>query len=197
MGAPWTGLAHLLADDIREPGFTAAAVTASAWQARVDPQATHGLVGAALALAGNGVLSALWSPLPPCPDDTTFLHWTSDLEARAAELLEHCRRMARDCEAALAAAAARAHRALALLASAATPDAEADAGAMLTEARAEIADCDAALEILADCESRLAHALNCLRRVPDDLAATYEKPYELVHAGGKLPYSGDFLTAVA
>ena len=50
------------------------------------------------------------------------------------------------------------------------------------------------LEIIDETGTRLTHALNCLRKVPDDLASTYEEPYQLVHDGGKLPYEGEFRT---
>jgi len=39
----WTAQAHLLADDLREPGFACAELNASAWCARTDPAATRGL----------------------------------------------------------------------------------------------------------------------------------------------------------
>ena len=61
-------------------------------------------------------------------------------------------------------------------------------------ARRVIADCEAALEIIDETGTRLAHALNCLRKVPDDLAGTYEVPYGHIRDGGKLPHYGEFLT---
>ena len=206
----WTGQAHLLASDIREPGWGAAATCASAWQARVDPDATHGLVGAALALTDGEALSGLWAPMPPCPDDATLLTAVTELEGAAAEMLQRCRDMARECEDAHDAAVgafeqarADAERALAMGAAAASPAADAAAGALsaaadagMDGAAAVIGDCEAALEILTDTEKRLIHALNCLRQVPDDLAATYETPYQVVRDGGQLPYDGDFLTGV-
>jgi hypothetical protein len=190
----WTGQAHLLAADIREPGTGSAITCASAWRAGVTPEATHGLVAAAVALTGNDVLTSLWADVPPCDDDTTLLRYAAELEGDAAELLKRARRMARDCHTALAAACEEAARAHARLTAAADPQARAAAQAALDAARAVIADCEAALEIIDDCGHRLAHAANCLRRVPDDLASAYEKPYEFVHDGGKLPYEGVFLT---
>ncbi len=190
----WTGQAQLLADDIREPGFACAGLNASAWCARVDPEATHGLVGAALALTNGDAGKALWSAAEPCPDDATLLTAAAELEGAVAQLLEWARRMTAGCRADFEAAIGQARAARALLASALTEDARAEAEARLAEAMAMIADCEAALEILDEAGTRLAHALNCLRRVPDDLASTYEQPYELVHDGGKLPYDGEFLT---
>jgi hypothetical protein len=193
----WTGQALLLADDIREPGFAAAAACASAWQARVDPDATHGLVGAALALTDGEAMPGLWAPVPPCPDDATLLAGVTELEGAVAELLEYARRMAGDCREALGAAQARAAGAAAVLASSPAPEAVAEAESALAAAQSEIADCEAALEILDGIEKRLAHALNCLRGVPEDLAATYETPYQVVRDGGRLPYDGNFLTGPA
>ena len=57
-----------------------------------------------------------------------------------------------------------------------------------------MADCEVALEILADVTSRLAWAVSCLQRVPDDLATTYEAAYALKRRNIDLPADGDFLT---
>ena len=190
----WTGQAHLLADAVREPGFAAAALNASAWAARVDPDATAGLTGAATALTSGDCGSQLWAQADPCPSDQDLLTAAAELEGAVAELLRYATAMARDCRADLESAQAAAARAAADARSARTPQARADAEDALRAARAVIADCEAALEVIDDAGTRLAHALNCLRRVPDDVAATYEQPYQLVHDGGELPHDGDFLT---
>ena len=199
----WTGQAQILADAIREPGFAAAAVSASAFRARVDPDATHGFVGAALTLTDGDAAKALWADMPPCPDDRTLLTQAAELEAAVAGLLEWARRMAAACRADLEAAVREHDAAVAQLnaavASAAMGNPGGDGAAAAAMDRREaalriIADCEAALEILAGCEGKLAHALNCLRQVPGDLGSTYEVPYQFVHDGGKLPYSGDFLS---
>lgn len=193
----WTGQAQILADDIREPGFTAAAANASAWRARVDPQATNGLIGAALTLTSGEAGSALWAEADPCPDDTTLLAWSAELEGHVAGLLEYARRMAAACRAGFTAALEAARAARELLNGPASPQARADAEDRLAAANRAAADCEAALEILGEAGARLAHALDCLRRVPDDLAGTYEDAYRLVHGGGKLPHHGEFLTGSA
>jgi len=191
----WTGQALLLADDIREPGFAVAGLNASAWCARVDPEATHGLVGAALALTSGDAGKTLWSAADPCPDDATLLTAAAELEGAVGELLEHARRMTAACRADYETALAAAAAARAAIDSAKTPQARAEAEDTLRAARSVIADCEAALEILDETGTRLAHAGNCLRRVPDDLAGTYEVPYAFVQDGGKLPYDGEFLTS--
>ena len=191
----WTGQAQLLAADIREPGFQAAEVNASAWCARVDPEATHGLVGAALALTSGDAGKKLWSATAPCPDDAALLTAATELEGAVVQLLEWARTMAAGCRADFEAAMEAAQRARALMAS--DDDAtRAEGAALMAEAQAVLGDCEAALEILDETGTRLAHALNCLRKVPDDLASTYEVPYELVHDGGQLPHAGEFLTGV-
>jgi hypothetical protein len=189
----WTGQAHLLADGIREPGFAAAALNAAAWSAGVNPEATAGLIGAATVLTSGDCGSQLWAQAGPLPDDRELLTAAAELEGAVAQLLKYASGMARDCRADLesaqaAAAAARADAAK-------TPQARAAAEEEIRAARAVIADCEAALEVTDECGARLAHAANCLRRVPDDLAGTYETPYAFVRDGGKLPYDGEFLLA--
>lgn len=192
----WTGQAQLLAADIREPGFAAAEINASAWCARVDPEATRGLIGAAMALTSNDAGKALWAAADPCPDDASLLAAVTELEGAVAQLLKAARTMAAGCRADFEAAMEQAQRARALLASD-DDTARAEGAALLAEATAAIGDCEAALEILDETGTRLAHALNCLAKVPDDLASTYEEPYALVHDGGKLPLDGGFLTGTA
>lgn len=188
----WTDRAHLLADAIREPGFRAAEVCASAWRARVIPDATRGLVGAASVLTDGQAMAGLWAQVPPCPADSVLLEQAAELEGAAADLLEHAGRLAAACGAELEAAAAEAATAHARLAATAAPDAAAEA--RLEAARRMMADCEAALEVLGGAAARLDYALNCLRRVPDDYASAYEVPLQHVREAGPLPADGDFLT---
>ena len=190
----WTAQAHLLADAIREPGFAAAALNAAAWSAGVNPDATAGLIGAATALTSGDCGPQLWAQADPLPNDQELLTAAAELEGAVVQLLKYASAMARDCRAALEAAQAAAASAVAKADAAKTPQARAAAEEELRAARAVIADCEAALEVIGECGSRLAHAANCLRRVPDDLAGTYEQPYAFVHDGGKLPHEGGFLT---
>lgn len=196
----WTAQAELLADTIREPGSAAAAITASAWRAGVHPEATHGLVGAAVALAGDEVLSSLWSASSACPDDKTLLAQAADLEGDVAELVRHAGRFAADC-CAERASAISAWRAASAALNAATAAGDAGAAAAARDAMGAagrvIADCDAALEIIAQVRDRLAYALKCLRQLPDDYASHYELPYEFRRHLGPLPVTGEFLTGSA
>src|SRR6185437_4874766 len=138
--------------------------------------------------------SQLWAQGDPVPNDQALLTAATELEGAVAQLLKYASGMARDCRAALEAAQEAAAKAAAA-AAAESPQARAAAQEKLAAARATIADCEAALEIIDEAGSRLAHAGNCLRRVPDDLASIYETPYQFVHDGGDLPYDGEFLTA--
>ena len=190
----WTGQAYLLADAIREPGFACAALNASAWTAGVNPEATAGLIGAATVLTSGDCGPQLWAQADPCPSDQALLAAAAELEGAVAELLRYASGMARACRADLESAQAAAAEAASAAVMAETSQARGAAEDALAAARAVIADCEAALEIIDGCGGRLAHAANCLRRVPDDLAAAYETPYSFVHDGGKLPYEGVFLT---
>jgi len=195
MDGTWTSRAHLLADAIREPGFACAALNASVWSARVHPGATRGLIGAAMTLTSNDAAAALWAAADPCPADMALLEAAAELEGWTAQLLRHASQMAQACRADLQAAYARASAAAAVLASDASPDAKAAAETERSAAMAAIADCEAALEIIDETGTRLAHAANCLRKVPDDLASVYEVPYQHRREAGPLPLDGEFLTA--
>jgi len=190
----WTGEAHLLADAIREPGFACAALNAAAWAAGAIPDATAGLIGAATALTSGECGPHLWAQADPCPDDRTLLAAAAELEGAVSDLLKQASALARDCRSALAAACAAAASAGVALDAATTAAARSAAETALAAAQAEIADCEAALEVTDDVGRRLAHAMTCLRRAPDDLAGTYEQPYAHVRDGGDLPFSGAFLT---
>jgi len=190
----WTGEAHLLADAIREPGFACADLNAAAWAAGVNPDATAGLIGAATALTSGECGPQLWAQAAPLPDDRALLAAAAELEGAVTDLLGQASALARDCRAALEAAAVQVGRAHAAATSDASPQARAAAEAALAAARAVIADCEAALEVTDEAGARLDHAVTCLRRVPDDLASTYEVPYVHVREAGPLPYEGAFLT---
>lgn len=205
----WTAQAELFADATREPGFKAAEVTASAWRAGVHAEATHGLVGAALALTDGEAMESLWAQAEPCPTDSVLLEQSAELEGAVTELAGWCARMTSDCRAAFDAAQSAAAAAYAAIGAAQSAAAAADgpkaaasaqaalaaAEAMLSAALSEMADCEAALEILAGITGRLEYALKCLRQVPDDFAQHYETPLAYRRQQGPLPVSGAFLTA--
>jgi hypothetical protein len=195
----WTAQAAALADAIREPGFRAAEVTASAWRAGVHPQATNGLVGAALALAGGDAQGSLWAQVAPCPRDTDLLEQGAELDGAVAEFGVYAVRLRDTCRDALEDAAERAAAARART-TADDPGIRAAALAALERARAEMADCEAALEILGDKNGGvlgcLDYALTCLRRLPGDFTEHYETPKAHIRQHGPLPAGGDFLTGL-
>jgi hypothetical protein len=203
----WTARAEQLAADIREPGYGAAAASAAAWAARVDPDALRSLHSAALVLTDGEALSALWSPLPPCPDQATLLEWGENLESHVGDLLKRCTdlgsaarsehdaavramreaaREARDAAAAIA-TSADAGRAAAQAALGSARERERDAYLV-------IADCEAALDLLQHIDGKLRYSLVRVCSLPADLSETYESTGRLIASGGTLPHSGDFIT---
>lgn len=186
----WTAQAEALAEDAREMGGLAAVIHAAAWSAGVEPQATQGLTGAALALGAT--VAMLMTRTHPLREDREMTSHAADIEADTAGLLKRAQNMLAGAGAALDEAHEAAIKAKrAALSMAANAQAALQA---LDIALACIADCEAALEILADLAARLDYARTCLERVPDDLLTTYEIPYDHIRCGGKLPFQGDFLT---
>jgi hypothetical protein len=206
----WTGHAELLAADIREPGFTAAAIASAAWSARVDPEATRSLVRAAIVLTSGDATSACWARADPCPDDYTFVAAVAELETGLMQLLATTADMARACIDAMENAASeyQAARNAAIAAqvrmdAAASPQLRAaaedgyDAAVRQMEAaRAVAGDCEAALDILPAVHAALEAAMESVRSVPADMGEVYEVPYQFLRTGRTLPHDADFLTGV-
>jgi hypothetical protein len=71
------------------------------------------------------------------------------------------------------------------------------AQARIAAARDRIGYAEAAAGILDDLGVCVRRALTCVRRVPGDLAQTYEPVYDHVRAGRVMPLSGDFLAGAA
>lgn len=194
MDGTWTAQACQLADALPEWGMAAAGLNSAAWNARIAPEATRGLIGAAEALTGGRAAAALWAKGERCPDAATFLARAAELEIGAAEMLARASAFAAACRDARDAAVSE-YQAASAIAGADTP---AGRGAdRMERARRVIADCDAALEITDDAGTRLAHARTCLMRVPDDYAEAYAVPAGLVRQGLQLPHDGDFLAGTA
>ncbi len=179
MGTRVSG-AELLAAQLPEFGYAVAHLNASAWSAGIDPDATRGLAGAATALLDASPGALLWARACPCPDEATFLEEAAELEAEGAVMLRHAAGMAAEAEVDRKAAAAQARGR--------------DAG-LAAQARQVIADCTAALEVLAGATARLEHARRCLARVPVDNDEIYEVPAGFVRDGGTLPFSGAYLSS--
>src|SRR5262249_7255627 len=133
-------------------------------------------------------------PGQPMPSDSQLVAATDALEGGTGEMPKAATELRDATQAALD----RAHQA-----AIAAARAEARAGTrgeahhhaqQAERARREIADCEAALDILAETIPQLRAAVADLQMVPADLLETYEAAYRLVFRGGKLPLSGDFLT---
>jgi hypothetical protein len=170
----WHARAWHFAAERREPGFTAAGIASAAYSARVDPEATRGLVRCAIILTSGDATAACTAQSDPCPDDWTFLAAVTDLETSLLDLIVASDTMCRDCAKAMAALPA-------------------DQWA----ARAVIADCEAAMEELALVRFDLEDAVMAVRQVPADLGEVYEVPYRHLRRGGTLPLHGDFLTGAS
>lgn len=200
----WLALAEQFDDELREPGFGAAAVFASSARAGVDPRVIRPLVRAGLALTDGDARSSFWSALPPCPDGETFVRWAEELEAHLAVLLKRCENLGRaalrEHDAALEARAHAGELAREAQGAMADPARRDAAGEVLRQAREEAAkasrvasDCAAALEVLGRADGKTRFARDLVRSLPGNLAEVYEAAFRLRERGGRLPHSGDFI----
>jgi len=178
----WTEIAEQL-DDTTGLGRRAAQCQAAAWSAGLDPAATRGLTGAALAL--GAAPGDLMGQVAPWRTDRAMLAAADDLAADVARQLRRVQQTRQAVSADLQAARAELARASA----ARPPDL-----AAITAARRRIADCETALEILGQVALRLGYARTRLAEIPGDLAETYQAANRHVQAGGILPYEGRWLT---
>lgn len=197
MPSPWLAAAEEFAEAIREHGCDAAFLTASAWRAGVDPGATRSLLAAASVLAGGGAVARAWGRLPPCPGIGDFLGGAEQIEGEVAQAARFAYRMARDCEAAMDAALeahGKAKRAADDAAARGNGAVAAAAAEQQRMAAAAVADCDAALEVLAGAGGALQQAGQLLQRVPAEFEETYEELLRFGAAGRKLPWNGSFIT---
>jgi len=196
MGHAWTAAAEEFAEAIREHGFAAAALTASAWQAGVDPDATRSLLAAASVLSGGDAVARAWARVPPCPTAGDFLAGAEEIEGETAGAAAFAERTARACADALEAAVEARARARRATAAASAQGNAAKAAVVAEERRAAqaVADCDAAIEVLAGAGEALRYAGLLLTRVPADFEETYEEPLRYAASGRKLPWNGAFIT---
>jgi hypothetical protein len=182
--------ARELADQALELGEgIAATILGGARTAGLDPAAYAPLTGAALALGADRV--AVYRATGPAhPSDVAFLAAVADAEDDARDLLTAAGKLAGQVTAGLDAANnglldALADAALAL------EDEDADCAA---DARALVQACDRALVVLAELDRRLRHAIARLQAAPAALGEAYEPVYNLVRAGGLMPFEGRWIT---
>lgn len=197
MAGEWLAAAEEFAEAIGEHGLAAAGLTASAWRARVDPDATRSLLGAATALAGPLAASRAWGNVPPCASARDLLSGAEEIEGEVAGALKYARDTARACAEVLDAAAEHYQEARRdAEGAAARGDGAAAAAARerMTVAARVIGDCEAALDVLISAGEALRQAGILLLRVPADFEETYEEPLRFIAAGRKLPWDGNFIT---
>lgn len=174
----WTAQAEHLADTTETAEF-AAALYAAAAAAGLDPAPCTALAGVAIAL-GTGSAALMRRDAAPLPDDASLIAAADALDTELAHLQRTAGQLARRCTADL-------ERARAALAAARSDDTR----AMLL---AQIADCDAALEILGQLAARLDYARQRLAAAVALFGDVYEAPQQHVRGGGVLPYDGRWLT---
>ena len=187
----WTQIAEELGDAMCELGAAAGHLFASAWRARVDLDALGALAGAATALRQRLKLRLRGEVLP---SDRELRERAEDLEADAGDLWRTACQMRTDATSAWSAACRDLAAARRAMNDAKSGEARAEAQVAAAEANGRIGDCEVALEILGDIIGRVAWAIGCFQRVPDDLATHYEAAYALRRQNIALPADGDFLT---
>jgi hypothetical protein len=174
----------------------AATVLGGARTAGLDPAAYAPLTGAALALGADQVV-VYRATGPAHPSDVAFLAAVADAEDDARDLFAAAGKLADQVTAALDAAHDDLDDALADLAAAQAAeddDAAADATARAAAARVRIQACERALAVLAELDRRLRYAIARLQAAPAALGETYEAAYDLIRAGGLMPFDGRWLT---
>jgi hypothetical protein len=178
-----------VAGQARELGADLTGILGGARHAGLDPDAYRPLVGAAITL-GSSRLSvyAAGRALPALtaaelPSDVAFLSCLADAEDDATELLTSASVLAKKATAALDAALELAE------------DGETSADRAIGRERA--AACEEAIGILAELDQRLRYAIGRIQAVPEALGETYESVYNLIRAGGLMPFDGRWLTGEA
>ena len=175
--------------------------------AGLDPDATRGLAGAALALGAES-LAVYRAEATRYADDREFRAEVDDTEAGVSDRAAAVARLASDAEAArqagydaLDAASDQLEGARAMPTSGPCDGCHGARSAAIAAAHLAIADAEerigyaeAAAELLAAATEKLARALGCLQRVTVDYSEVYEPVIDHVRAGGVMPYDGDFVT---
>jgi hypothetical protein len=189
--------ARELADQALELGEgIAATILGGARTAGLDPASYAPLTGAALAL-GVGRVTVYRAAGPAHPSDVAFLAAVADAEDDARDLFAAARKLADQVAAGLDIANDGLLEALADMGEALAAedeDAATDAAGRADAARAQIQACDRALVVLAELDRRLRHAIARLQAAPAALGETYESVYDLIRAGGLMPFAGRWLT---
>jgi len=163
----------------------AATILGGARAAGLDPAAYAPLTGAALALGADRV-TIYRATGPAHPSDVAFLAAVADAEDDARDLFAAAGKLADQGTAALDAAYGDLEDALA--------SGGEDADAEAADARVRGLVCERALAVLAELDRRLRHAIARLQAAPAALGETYESVYDLIRAGGLMPFDGRWIT---
>lgn len=201
MPSTWLSAAEVFADGIREHGEAAADLTASVWQARVDPDATRSLLDAAAVLTGGDAVARAWERVPACPNARAFLNGVEEIQGECVSSMRYAQDIGRQCADVHDAAAEEYQKARHARDRAAREDSD---QSRVTVAAAEermtwlseiIADTEAALEKLDETYGLLHRAVLLLPQVEVDFADACDIPLQHIRDGGTLPWSGHFITA--
>lgn len=157
----------------------------------LDPDVYRSLIVATVLLGERPKRGLAWA------NDVEMVEAIEDLTDQARIRVEEIRRLKAEVETALQDARVELESAKRDAAAAGSDRERAHACARADRARAVIADCEAALEFLADADARLGSVLPRLLAVPDELGDTYAAAYETLGRGHHLPFDGRFLGASA
>lgn len=202
MDLTWSAAAEILAGETEEHGHAAAALVASAWNARMDVDATKTLMAVAVALTDIAVVNLFWSKdVDPCDGLDAYQLSAEEIAAEVTVTAKRATRLAAECFRVLQ--RAQAEHASAVTETRAAAQLPPDPGVqarllVLNETRNQmsvvIADCEAAMETIDSAGQALNTALRMLGRTDTGLEDAYEPVLEFIADGGVLPKDGDFIT---
>lgn len=157
----------------------------------LDLDAFRGVIAVTIILGTRPVRASAW------PDDVAMIEALEDLTERLGVRRSQVDRLGTETRMALDQAKRELAAAESAERSAKKDSARNAARARQRQARAVIADCTAALEILTDAAQKFGYAIRRIERVPDELGETYASVYELVRHGRVMPHRGAFLGKTA
>lgn len=177
--------------NLEEHADVAAEMCGRCRAAGLDPRIYRGLIGAAVALGQRPKRALAWA------SDVEMVEGAEDLMTQLAVRQVEIRSLAAEAEAALAQARIELASAEAALTRAKKDKDRAAAQARIAKAKAVIADCMAALGLLATASEQVDYAVAKLIELPDQLGDTYAEAYETVRSGHVLPHDGRWLGQTA
>jgi NACalpha-BTF3-like transcription factor len=155
----------------------------------LDPDVYRSLIVATVMLGERPKRGPAWA------NDAEMVETIEDLTDQARIRVEEIRLLAAEVEAARETVRVELSAAKRDVAAAGSGQERAHARARADRARTAVADCDTAMEVLADADARLVAVVPRLLAVPDELGDTYAAAYETLGRGHRLPFDGRFLGA--